>query len=210
MKYIEFFQKRKNTFIKSYELMCNFINKNKIYNIVELGSSRSYVNNNYKGCMSSNIQYWKPNDPHIWDWGAGIFTKVFSDNLLDKNYMLYTIDPDINANIITKNMCKNNNKVLVIQNTSTDFLKNFDKKIDFLYMDHLESDPNNVENTALTHLHDIKIILDRNLKSDNGIILIDDVGEHYFNGKGKYSIPFLLQNGYQILIQEYQALLIKN
>ena len=203
MKYLEFFGRRKNTFEKSYKLIRDTIHNN--YTIVELGSSRSFVNGGIKGCMMTNIEYWKPDQPEIWDWGAGIFTKVFAENLKDTNCKIITIDPDISANFIVRSMCKDYNNVIIKQDYSTNFIKSFSGKIDFLYMDHMETS----EKAALQHLEDIKIIIDNDLMSENGIILIDDVETDITGGKGKYSIPFLLNNGYKILIHEYQVLMVK-
>jgi len=207
MIYSSFFEKRQNTFIKSFQIILEkLLNRNNTYNIVELGSSRSFVNGNMDGCLSSDINYWHPYEPCKWDWGAGIFTKVFCENLMNKNYNLYTIDPDKNANTIVKIMCQNNENVKVVADISTNFLTNFSGKIDFLYMDHMETS----EEAAILHLNDIKLVIDRNLMSYDGVILIDDVGENIYNGKGKYTIPYLLQNNYEILIHEYQVLLKRN
>ncbi len=137
--------------------------------------------------------------------GAGIFTKVFAENLKDTNCKIITIDPDASANFIVTTMCKDYNNVIIKQEYSTDFIKSFSGKIDMLYMDHMETS----ENAALQHLEDLKILINNNLMSENAIILIDDVGNDSPYGKGKYSIPFLLNNGYKILIHEYQVLMIK-
>ena len=42
------------------------------------------------------------------------------------------------------------------------------------------------------------------------IILVDDVGQSIIDGKGKYSIPFLQNNNYNIVIHDYQVLMEKN
>jgi hypothetical protein len=80
MKYSDFFGRRKNTFEKSYELILERMHDTAgtPYNIVELGTSRSFVSSDSPGCMKTDIQYWRPDEPKCWDWGAGIFTKVFS------------------------------------------------------------------------------------------------------------------------------------
>lgn len=204
MLYSEYFDRRKNTFEKSYELILNNINND--YNIVELGSSRSFVSGGIQGCMSPNEQYWYPDEPSKWDWGAGIFTKVFAENLKEKNYKMYTIDPDTNANSIVNTMCKEYPHVIIKKDYSTNFIKSFNEKIDFLYMDHMETS----EEGALQHLEDAKIIIEKNLMNKNGIILIDDIGSESLYGKGKYSIPYLLKNNYKILIHEYQVLMVQD
>jgi len=59
------------------------------------------------------------------------------------------------------------------------------------------------------HLNDSKVVLEKDLMKDDGIILIDDCPENSI-GKGKLSIPYLLENGYKSLIHQYQMILIKN
>jgi len=205
MKYSEYFDNRKNTFEKSYELILENMDPEHTYNIVELGTSRSFVSGKYQGCMRADTCYWRPNDPHYWDWGAGIFTKVFSDNLEGKNYNLYTIDPNRDAIKIVNTMCGANKHVKIIYDYSTEFLKNIDFKIDFLYMDHMESS----EEACVQHLADSKYIIENGLMSENGVILIDDIGDNVTNTKGKYSIPYLIENGYTQIVAEYQVLLQK-
>ena len=99
-------------------------------------------------------------------------------------------------------MIGDNNKVKPIQTTSTEFLQNFNDKIDLLYCDHLESGNEACE----VHLQDAKIVLEKQLMKDDGIILIDDCPQGQI-GKGRDSIPYLLQNGYKSIIHEYQMLL---
>jgi hypothetical protein len=197
MIYSNHFGRRKNTFEKSYDIIKN---KESLV-IVELGSSRSFVN----GYISNDLKYWNPDHPEKWDWGAGVFTKVFAENLKGNKYTLYTIDPDNNANFVVSTMCKSYDQVIIKKEYSSVFLKQFSEKIDFLYMDHMETS----EEAALQHLEDAKIIISLDLMNDGAIILIDDIGANLSYGKGKYSIPYFLENGYNLLIHEYQVLLIK-
>jgi hypothetical protein len=203
MKYSEYFDRRTNTFLKAFDLIQNR-DRNTPYIIVELGTSRSFVNGQYEGCTSPDKKYWEPNNPEKWDWGAGIFTKVFSENLKGENVIIYTIDPNREAISIVQTMCENNN-VNIINGYSSDFLIHFNGKIDFLYMDHLESS----EEASIQHLYDSEIVIKRDLMTSNGVILVDDVGDNIINTKGKYSIPYLMQNGFKKIIHEYQVLLVK-
>jgi len=101
--------------------------------------------------------------------------------------------------------------------SSEHFLSNCSSKcIDLLYLD--TGDVNPVEPTAQLHLREAKIIVERDLMRDGGLILIDDVKnvsskiiskEASNLGKAKYSIPYFLENGYEILIDEYQVVLRK-
>jgi len=209
MKYSNYFDRRTSTFLKSYELiksnMEKMEDKNKVYNIVELGTSRSFVTGGVDGCMLPDKKYWHPNNPELWDWGAGIFTKVFAENLKDDNCNIYTVDPDSNAISIVTAMCQEYKNVKICKTYSTNFLFDFDEKIDFLYMDHMETS----EEAAFQHLNDIKLIIDKDIMSENGVILIDDIGHNIIDGKGKYSIPFLQNNNYKITIHDYQVLMEK-
>ena len=206
MKYIEFFGRRKNTFEKAYSLIINNIKSDENYKIVELGTSRSFVSGGSPGCLDTDTRFWTPNIPSNWAWSDGVFTKTFSDNLEGYNYTLYTIDPNENAISICNTICNGNSNIKIIQDYSTNFLNSIDFKIDFLCMDHMESS----EEACLKHLEDSILIVKKNLMNENGIILIDDVGENIINTKGKYSVPYLLQNGFKMVLHEYQVLLIKS
>lgn len=181
--------------------------------IVELGTSRSFVDGRFDGCNSDDIKYWEPNNPEKWDWSAGIFTKVFSN--LYPNSDFHTLDlmeSHINRCKIMNNDMKN---IIYHVSSSEDFLKNFDKKINLLYLDTEDMTP--IEETAKLHLREAKIIVERELLANDGIILIDDVksivpkqyGELSDLGKAKYSIPYFLKNGFEIVMDEYQCVLKK-
>jgi hypothetical protein len=181
--------------------------------IVELGTSRSFVDGRFEGCNSDNIKYWEPENKEKWDWSAGSFTKVFSNLFPFSNF--YTVD--LMRSHIERCKIMNSDKKNIIYSISSseDFLNNFDKKIDLLYLDTGDMTP--IEDTAQLHLREAKIIVERNLLADNGIILIDDVksiipkqhGEISDLGKAKYSIPYFLKNGYKIEMSEYQYILKK-
>ena len=63
------------------------------------------------------------------------------------------------------------------------------------------------EAACIQHLKDSKLIVEKDIMAPNGIILIDDVGDNITLTKGKYSIPYLLENGYELMMHEYQVLL---
>lgn len=181
--------------------------------IVELGTSRSFVDGRFEGCNSDDIKYWEPENKEKWDWSAGSFTKVFSNLFPFSNF--YTIDLMRNHIERCKIMNSDTKNITYCISSSEDFLNNFDKKIDLLYLDTGDMTP--IEDTAQLHLREAKIIVEKNLLAENGIILIDDVksvipkqyGEISDLGKAKYSIPYFLENGYKIEMSEYQYILKK-
>jgi hypothetical protein len=100
--------------------------------------------------------------------------------------------------------------------SSEDFLNKFkNKKIDLLYIDTGDMTP--IGPTSELQLREAKIIVENNLLSDNGIILIDDVknptplihGDTSLLGKAKLSIPYFLNNGFEVIFDEYQVVLKK-
>ncbi len=186
--------------------------------IVELGTSRSYVHGGLIGCNSDNKKYWTPDEPKNWDWGAGFFTGVAADALYHLKPEFHTVDIEYLHIQRCKHMTKNFKDIMQYHVCSSlDFLRNFpdDKKIDLLYIDTGDMTP--IEPTAHLQLEEAKIIVKRDLISANGIILIDDVrnqtpkkfGETSDHGKAKYSLPYFLAHGFEIVADEYQVILRK-
>lgn len=186
--------------------------------IVELGTTRSFVDGLYEGSNSNNIAYWNADNPEKWDWSAGLFTYIFAEYLNDKyKGVLHTVDiiqEHIERCKLITSKFRENIKYHV--SSSENFLSSFGGKIDLLYLDTGDMTP--IEPTAELHLREAKIIVERNMLGDNGYILIDDVrnitpkkyGELSNFGKAKYSIPYFLDNGYQFVADEYQVILKKN
>ena len=199
---------RYETFKYCYE---HFKNKNLV--VVELGTTRSYVDGRFEGCNMNDKKFWEPNNPEKWDWSAGCFTKVFSN--LFPNSKLQTVDLSKEHINRCKHMNKDAKNINFVVSSSEDFLKTFNKKINLLYLDTGDMTP--IEDTAQLHLREAKIIVEKNLLAKNGIILIDDVksvvpkqhGEKSDLGKAKYSIPYLLENGFEVVMDEYQYILKK-
>ena len=206
-------QSRYYTFKMAFELFKH----NNGYVVVELGTSRSFVHGGHPGCNLDDISYWTPQEPKNWDWGAGFFTRMVAECLSHLNPTIHTIDIVLahieRCKIITADL----NKYLVYHvASSVDFLKTCaPQSIDLLYVDTGDMTP--IEPTALLQLEEAMVIVEQNLLVPNGIILIDDVrnqtpkayGETSELGKAKYSIPYFLAHGFEIIADEYQVMLQK-
>ncbi len=186
--------------------------------VVELGTSRSFTHGGHPGCNQDDTRYWMPDQPEHWDWGAGFFTRMAATSLFHLKPRIHTID--ISAQHLARCKFMTNDFSDIIQYhlySSIDFLRycNFPDGIDLLYLDTGDMTP--IEPTALLQLEEAKIIVERNLISNNGIILIDDVrnqtpkkfGDLSGLGKSKYALPYLLDHGFEIIMNEYQVLLRK-
>jgi hypothetical protein len=207
-------QSRYYTFSKAFE---HFKQHNgKI--VVELGTSRSFVHGGLVGCNSDDVKYWRPLNPECWDWGAGFFTRMAAECLAPLGATIHTIDLCPAHIKRCQTICHDfGNKIVYYVGSSLDFLKkcNFSDGIDLLYLDTGDMTP--IEPTAQLQLAEAHLIVERNLIAPNGIILIDDVknptpaqfGDKTGLGKSKYSLSYLLNNGFEIVENEYQIILKK-
>ena len=184
--------------------------------IVELGTTRSFVHGGLVGCNSDDPKYWTPDESERWDWGAGCFTRMVSECLDHTSPAIFTIDlaaAHINrCKLITKDYAQH---IKYYVTSSEKFLSQCPFQIDLLYLDTGNMTP--IEETAQLHLREVKIIVERDLVKPGGLVLIDDVrnqtpkkfGETSEYGKAKYSLKYLLENGFEIIEDGYQVLLRK-
>jgi hypothetical protein len=194
----------------------NYFFENDFKTIVELGTSRSFVDGKFPGCNEDDSKYWEPENPEKWDWSAGCFTRLIGEIIQDTDIDFITVDLDPRHIRRSKIMTEGLSNIEYYVLSSEEFLDSGDGQIDFLYMDTGDMTP--IENTAQLHLRESKLIVEKNLISDGGILLIDDVrspvpkiisNEESDYGKAKYSIPYLQENGFEIVMDEYQVVMIK-
>lgn len=181
--------------------------------IVELGTSRSFVDGRFEGCNLSDTKYWKPYDMSVWDWSAGCFTRVFATCLPSST--VHTVD--ICREHIERCRYMNSDLPNIRYNiaSSVDYLQNMDFKADLIYLDTGDMTP--IEPTAQLQLSEARAVVERNLLNDGGILLLDDVrnttpakfGDTTLLGKSKYSLPYLTSHGFRIKMDEYQVVLEK-
>ncbi len=157
-----------------------------------------------------------PHNPEHWDWSAGCFTRTAAECLAHLSPEIHTIDLDSEAIYRCKIMTDEYKHLIRYYITSSEaFLMNcnFKNGIDLIYLDTGYMNP--IEPTAQLQLREAIIIVQRNLLAPNGIILIDDVrNQNVLNdnsgmGKSKYAIPYLLENGFEIIEDGYQVILRK-
>lgn len=133
----------------------------------------------------------------------------------------HTVDINMDCSKLTRTELKKLNlwnKSNVYCGDGITFLKKFDKKIDFLYLDAWDVEFNN---HAEMHLEAFKVAEPK--LNNISVILIDDtdVGftpekgfhndEESLGGKGRLLIPFLLEkNNYKMIFKGRQTCFIKN
>ncbi len=201
----------------TFKMAFNHFKNNNGHVVVELGTSRSFVHGGLVGCNSDDPIYWTSAFPENWDWGAGFFTRMAAESLAHLNPIIHTVDI-IPSHIERCKIMTSDLHYYIKYHvaSSVDFLKILSpESIDLLYIDTGDMTP--IEPTALLQLEEAIVVVKHNLLSAHGIILIDDVrnqtpkqfGETSDLGKAKYSIPYFLEHGFEIIADEYQVILKK-
>ena len=200
----------------TFRLVFEHFVKNDGKTIVELGSTRSFTHGGLEGCNKDNPQYWTPNAPENWDWGAGLFTRMAAECLYHVHPEVHTVDIEFahlkRCQLIT---APYSSIIQYHHASSLNFLRicQFADGIDLIYLDTGNMTP--IEETARLQLEEVEIIVERGLLSKHGLLLIDDVknqtpklfGDRSGLGKSKYSLPYLLEHGFEIVADEYQVVL---
>ncbi len=120
---------------------------------------------------------------------------------------VWTVDISSEHIETCKRVTANHDKVNYIVSDSIQYLKDFTEKIDVLYLDSYDFDET-VE--CYNHqLGEIKAALDK--LSPNAIVISDDnYKADWSHGKGNYSIPWMLDNSFELIaLEDSQAILQK-
>ena len=145
-------------------------------------------------------------------YGDGQSTYILGDyckTILNNEGKIWTCD------IIEENidMCKKVTKefsdnIEYVVSDSLLFLKGFENKIDYLYLDSFDSSTGQEEEAALHNFEELKLALPNTHEST--IIVIDDYHINGKKGKGKYSVPYLIDNGWKLANSTgFQAVLVR-
>ena len=180
------FRKRRNTFKKTLELL----DKTRAKMIVETGTSREGL----RGAKSNG--------------GA---TLVFGKWAKLNNAELHSVDISEKSIGVAQKEVDNlqlNEAVTIHLSDSIEFLTNFSKPVDFLYLDSYDysDDPEVQVKSQVHHLNEFKAI--EEFLHENSIVLIDDC-DLPNGGKGKMVVEYMCQKDWKVLIETYQTLLVR-
>lgn len=111
---------------------------------------------------------------------------------------VYVVDIDENHLNQSKKIVPESEYVIYTQDDSVHYLQHFDKKIDLLFLDSFDycGDEENIRACHNHSLNEVKAAWDK--LNDQCFILIDDVFNDQWAGKGELSIPYLLSNGFNL------------
>lgn len=128
------------------------------------------------------------------------------------NSMIFSIDINKEHLNIAQNIIGHSKYVNYSLSDSIEYLKNLPDffKINLLFLDSFDyhRDEENKKAAAEHQLKEIQAC-EKNL-TENSLILLDDIIDVNFNGKGALSIPYLISKGWKIInFEETQVLLSK-
>lgn len=156
------------------------------------------------GCIRNTTE-----ESKIGDGWSTLNWKYYSDNTGSDVHVVDINDGHMKK---SKEIVPESNLIKYYLNDSVDFLNKFDKKIDLLFVDSFDfcGDEENIRNCHLHSLNEIKAAW--NKLNDKCFILIDDVfNDQNWAGKGELSIPYLLENGFELVyFIDSQVLLKRN
>lgn len=178
--------RRYTTLVKALDLM----KERGVKVIVETGTSRDGLSN-FEG-----------------DGGSSI---IFSQFAKEYGAQFYSVDIDKVAlnkasQAVEQVLGKVGENHHFIQSDSIQFLKDFPKKIDFLYLDSYDYDFKNPAPSQAHHLKEIEAAYPH--LTPQTIIMIDDCDLPQ-GGKGLLVIDYLLKRGWKILENKYQVILVQ-
>jgi autotransporter strand-loop-strand O-heptosyltransferase len=182
--------RRQTTFKKFLSTVHNFLNPN----IIEIGTVRKKstedINERAGDGNSSSIFSW-----YCYRYSHSHFTSVDIDPIAISN---------CKENLESQRLLTDN--VELICTDGLEFLKNYDKTITGLYLDGWDYNKGEEEKSAEFHLSCFQLA-EKNF-IEGSIILIDDIFDSNYRGKGELAIPWALNTGkFELICCEYQALL---
>jgi len=125
------------------------------------------------------------------------------------NSKVFVVDIDENHLNKAKQIVEPSKYITYIQDDSVSYLRDFLFKIDVLFLDSYDY-CGDAENVKKCHMHSLNEILAAWDKlNDLCFILIDDVFNDSWDGKGKLSIPYLLDHGFVLVYQKDNQVLLK-
>ena len=183
MNFLDKYENKKNIRFETFKFTLLEANKRNLKTIVETGVARGKI----KFFFFRKI-----------NWKDGMSTLMFSEYSSLFDGQLHTCDIDKSNIKAAKNFCKKySNFVTFYIDNSLNFLKNFKKEIDLLYLDSLDG------NILGAEQHQLKEVqLAENKLHQNSLILLDDK-----LSKSKLSIKYLLSKNFKILKETEQQIL---
>jgi len=165
---------------ESFRIMVAFLNQQKNPVIVETGCAR--VENNFEG--------------------DGMSTLIFDSFVELNGGSLYSVDISHDSVNFARSKVTTNRSEIACED-SVSFLHKFDQKIDLLYLDSYDLDPENPHPSSMHHIYEL-LAVSKCLKKGTMIVVDDNLSEEI--GKGKYIADYLSKIGVPMIYSGYQQI----
>lgn len=162
-------------------------------NIIETGSVRGLEDHSRMGDGWSTYHWLE----HSQKTGSNVWTvDIHSHAVNMTNKLKEKYFPDVN-------------NFQAILGDSIEFLKGFTEKIDLLFLDSFDycGDEENINKCHLHSLNEFKASEEK--MTEGSYVLIDDVFNSDWDGKGKLCIPYILSRGYELVYFTDSQVLLK-
>lgn len=143
--------------------------------------------------------------------GDGWSTVNWEYHARETGSRVYVVDIDDNHLREAKKVVPPSDFVEYTKQDSLAYLQGFDKPIHMLFLDSYDycGDSENIRKCHEHCLNEVKCAWEK--LTDKCLVLIDDVFNDEFDGKGKLAIPYLLDKGFKLLhCMDSQAFLGRN
>jgi hypothetical protein len=152
------------------------------------------------GCIRNNTDECR--------FGDGWSTLNWEYHARETDSRVYVVDIDENHLNKAKIVVPPSDYVEYTKQDSVAYLSAFKEPIHLLFLDSYDyvGDAENVRRCQEHSVNELKAAWD--MLADTCFVLIDDVFNDQFDGKGKLSIPYLLENGFELIhCEDSQAFL---
>jgi len=144
--------------------------------------------------------------------GDGYSTPLFAWYVENKGGWFYSFDIDPEAIKVSKRIMsyygiEGKHTTLICADALSFFKRNtfLFPGIDLLYLDAVDYSNENKEFSQQWHLEFFKLV--ESYLNNRALIVIDDIFDEEYTGKGKLLIPYMLNKGYKIIEKGYQVIL---
>jgi hypothetical protein len=168
---------------ESFRMMVAFLNQQKNPVIVETGCARQETT------------------PEAWQ-GDGMSTLIFDSFVKTNGGSLHSVDISPEAVNFARSKVTTNRSEIACED-SVSFLHKFSNKIDLLYLDSYDLDPENPHPSSMHHIYEL-LAVSKCLKKGTMIVVDDNLSEEI--GKGKYIADYLSKIGVPMIYSGYQQI----
>ena len=138
-------------------------------------------------------------------------TIIFSEWVRDHGAEFFSVDISmlnlaVAKGAVARYVSDYQDKIHYVCSDSITYLREFNRPIDFLYLDSFDYELDNPDPSQQHHLKEIQAVYP--FLTERSVVMIDDC-DLPGGGKGKFVIEFLLERGWKVVKKQYQVILTR-